>query len=63
MKDYLKDFPNMFPIYRNWNTIGMNPNRRNTYFSGLQTDIPRDYGNWIYKDCGTDCDPDCSTCN
>ena len=62
MKEFLKDYPNMFPIYRTWNTIGMAPNKQNTYFSGLQTDIPRRNDLWIYKDCGTDCDPDCSTC-
>tara|TARA_R110002167_G_scaffold331550_1_gene538228 strand:- start:405 stop:989 length:585 start_codon:yes stop_codon:yes gene_type:complete len=64
MKDFLKDFPNMFPIYRTWNSRGMAPNRRNSYYSGLQTDIPRRNERlWIYEDCGTDCDPDCSTCN
>ncbi len=62
MKDFLKDYPNMFPVYRDWNTKGMAPNKRNSYYSGLQTDIRKDYGNWIYKDCGTDCNPDCSTC-
>ena len=62
MKEFLKDYPNLFPIYRNWNTKGMSPNKKNSYYSGLQTDIPRNYGNWIYKDCGTDCSPDCSTC-
>ena len=62
MKEFLKDYPNLFPIYRDWNTIGMNPNKRNTYYSGLQTDIPRRTNGWIYEDCGTDCDPDCSTC-
>ena len=63
LKDYLQDYPNMFPIYRTWNQKGMSPNRRTAYFSGLQTDIPRQHDLWIYKDCGTDCDPDCSTCN
>ena len=57
LKDYLQDFPNMFPIYRNWNSKGMSPNKRTAYFSGLTTDIPRNYGNWIYKDCGTDLRP------
>ena len=62
MKENLKDFPNRFPIYKTWNTIGMAPNKQNTYFSGLQTNIPRRNDLWIYADCGTDCDPDCSTC-
>ena len=62
MKENLKDFPNRFPIYKTWNTIGMAPNKQNTYFSGLQTNIPRRNDLWIYADCGTDCDPDCSSC-
>ncbi|MCP4252999.1 MAG: hypothetical protein GY775_06250 [Candidatus Scalindua sp.] len=63
MKEFLKDYPALFPIYRTWNSKGMSPNKRNTYYSGLQTDIPRRYERlWIYEDCGTDCDPDCSTC-
>ncbi len=62
MKENLKDFPNRFQIYKTWSTIGMAPNKQNTYFSGLQTNIPRRNDLWIYKDCGTDCDPDCSTC-
>ncbi len=62
MKEFLKDYPNMFPIYRDWNTKGMKPNKETTYYNGLQTDIPRRNGLWIYDHCGTDCDPDCSTC-
>jgi len=62
MKENLKDYPNRFPIYQTWNTIGMAPNKQNPYFSGLQTNIPRQHDLWIYADCGTDCDPDCSTC-
>jgi hypothetical protein len=62
MKEFLSDYPNMFPIYKTWNTKGMSPNRETAYFSGLQTNIPRRNGLWIYEDCGTDCDPDCSTC-
>lgn len=61
-KEFLKDYPNLFPIYRTWNQKGMSPNKLNPYFSGLQTNIPRRNGLWIYEDCGTDCDPDCSTC-
>ncbi len=64
MKDFLQDYPNMFPIYRTWNTKGMSPNRQTAYFSGLQTEIPRRNEKlWIYNECGTSCDPDCSTCN
>ena len=62
MKENLKDFPNRFPIYKTWNTIGMAPNKQNTYFSGLQTNIRKRNDLWIYADCGVDCDPDCSTC-
>jgi len=63
MREFLADYPNMFPIYRTWNTKGMSPDRTTSYFSGLQTDIPRRNDRlWIYEDCGTDCDPDCSTC-
>ncbi len=61
-KEYLKDYPNMFPIYRTWNQKGMKPNKETPYFSGLQTNIPRRHDLWIYADCGTDCDPDCSSC-
>lgn len=62
MLEFLKDYPNMFPIYRTWNQKGMKPNKETPYFSGLQTNIPRRNDLWIYSDCGTDCDPDCSTC-
>ena len=61
-KEYLKDYPNMFPIYRTWNQKGMKPNKETPYFSGLQTNIPRRHDLWIYADCGTDCSPDCSSC-
>jgi len=62
MREFLKDYPNLFPIYRTWNTKGMAPNKQNAYFSGLTTNIPRRNNGWIYADCGTDCSPDCSTC-
>ena len=62
MKENLKDFPARFPIYQTWNTLGMAPNKQNTYFSGLQTNIRKRNDLWIYADCGVDCDPDCSTC-
>jgi hypothetical protein len=65
MLEYLQDHPQMFPLYQNPTpNDGMNPNRQNPYFSGLQTNIPaRRNDLWIYADCGTDCDPDCSSCN
>ena len=65
MLEYLQDHPQMFPLYQNPTpNDGMTPNRRNPYFSGLQTNIPiRRNDLWIYADCGTDCDPDCSSCN
>ena len=64
--EFFIDNPNMFPEYQNPGTDGMLPDKANPYFSGLQTDIPRlaNRNNlWIYADCGTDCDPDCASCN
>jgi len=64
MLEYLQDNPGMFTLYQNPTpSDGMTPNRQNPYFSGLQTNIPRRNDLWIYADCGTDCDPDCSSCN
>ena len=65
MLEFLKDNPGMFALYTNPGTDGMMPNKRNPYFSGLQTNIPlRRNDLWIYEDCGTNnCDPDCSSCN
>ena len=64
MLEFLKDNPGMFDTYTNPGTDGMMPNKQNPYFSGLQTNIPlRRNDLWIYADCGTDCDPDCSSCN
>jgi len=40
IKEFLCDYPNLFPIYRNWNNIGMKPDKETAYFSGLQTNIP-----------------------
>jgi hypothetical protein len=36
----LKDFPNRFPQYQVYGTIGMNPDKTSPYFSGLVTKIP-----------------------
>lgn len=65
MLEYLQDNPGMFALYTNPTPQdGMTPNKQNPYFSGLQTNIPRRKNDlWIYADCGTDCDPDCSSCN
>ena len=64
MLEFLKDNPGMFATYTNPGTDGMYPNKQTPYFSGLQTNIPlRRNDLWIYADCGTDCDPDCSSCN
>lgn len=64
MLEFLKDNPGMFDLYTNPGTDGMQPNKQNPYFSGLQTNIPNLRNDlWIYADCGTDCDPDCSSCN
>ena len=64
MLEFLKDNPGMFALYTNPGVDGMMPNKQNPYFSGLQTNIPlRRNDLWIYADCGTDCDPDCSSCN
>ena len=66
LREYLKDNPGMFPEYTNPGTDGMQPDRGEAYQNQLVTKIPtrrneRDL--WIYADCGTDCDPDCSSCN
>ena len=65
MLEYLQQHPNMFTLYQNPTpNDGMNPNRDNPYFSGLQTNIPLNRNDlYIYADCGLDCDPDCSSCN
>ena len=65
MLEFLKQNPNMFSLYTNPTPMdGMLPDKRTPYFSGLQTNVPRYKNNlWIYADCGTDCDPDCSSCN
>ena len=64
MLEFLSDNPNMFTAYLDPGNSGMMPNKETPYFSGLQTQIPRLHNNlWIYADCGTDCDPDCSSCN
>jgi len=64
MLEFLQDNPGMFATYTNPGIDGMMPNKRNPYFSGLQTNIPlRRNALWIYEDCGTDCNPDCSSCN
>ena len=64
MLEFLSDNPNMFTAYTDPGTNGMMPNKETPYFSGLQTQIPSLHNNlWIYADCGTDCSPDCSSCN
>ena len=64
MLEFLQDNPGMFVTYTNPGVDGMMPNKRNPYFSGLQTNIPLKRNElWIYADCGTDCNPDCSSCN
>lgn len=64
MLEFLQDNPGMFTLYTNPGIDGMMPNKRNPYFSGLQTNIPLHKNDlWIYADCGTDCDPDCSSCH
>ena len=64
MLEWLQDHPNAFPEYTNPGVDGMMPNKQTPYFSGLQTNIPLKRNNlWIYADCGTNCDPDCSNCN
>lgn len=63
LKEFLRDHPNMFQEWLTWSGNGMPRNGRTSYFSGLQTDIPKRNNLWIYADCGTDCNPDCSDCN
>ena len=60
LKEYLCDYPSLFPIYRNWNLKGMKPNKETSYFSGLQTDIPknpyaRPFNTQCENECGTNC--------
>lgn len=66
MVDYLRDNPGMFPEYTNPGTDGMMPDKGSAYQNQLVTKIPvrrHEKDLWIYADCGTDCDPDCSSCN
>jgi len=64
MREFLRQHPNMFQEWLTWSGNGMPRNARTSYFSGIQTNIPYNNRNlWIYEDCGTDCNPDCSTCN
>ena len=66
MVEYLKDNPGMFPEYTNPGTDGMMPDKGSAYQNQLVTKIPirrNEKDLWIYADCGTDCDPDCSSCN
>jgi len=66
LREYLKDNPGMFPEYTNPGTDGMQPDRGEAYQNQLVTKIPvrrHEKDLWIYADCGTDCDPDCSSCN
>ena len=63
MVEYLCDNPGMFPLYTNPTTNdGMYPDRRNPYFSGLQTSIPlrRNDLNRYENTCNDDCD--CGNC-
>lgn len=65
LREYLKDNPGMFPEYTNPGTDGMQPDRGEAYQNQLVTKIPlkRNERNlWIYEDCGTNCNPDCSNC-
>ena len=57
MKEFLCDYPNLFPIYRTWNSKGMSPNNETSYFSGLQTNIPKNTNGSILAkcNCGTNC--------
>lgn len=61
LKEYLCDYPSLFPIYRSWNAKGMRPNKETSYFSGLQTDIPKNpyakkpFNTQCQGECGTDC--------
>ncbi len=58
IKEYLQDYPNMFPVYRTWNNIGMQPNKEPAYFSGLQTDIPTNPYDIPFRQNGA-CSGDC----
>ena len=63
MLEFLCDNPSMFPLYTNPTAQdGMTPNKRNPYFSGLQTNIPlRINEKWLSNEC-EECGGDCSNC-
>lgn len=68
MLEFLRQNPGMFALYTNPTPMdGMRPDKTTPYFSGLQTKVPynrngKNKNLWIYADCGTNCDPDCSNC-
>mgnify|MGYP006403582425 CR=1 FL=1 len=53
LREFLRQHPNMFPLWLTWNNNGMPSNKQTPYFSGIQTNIPNSNGFW---ECG-DCDP------
>ena len=63
MRQFLTQHPNMFQQWLTWNGNGMPRNASTPYFSGIQTRT-NSFNNslWIYAECGTNCNPDCSTC-
>tara|TARA_R110000822_G_scaffold113642_1_gene244830 strand:+ start:164 stop:754 length:591 start_codon:yes stop_codon:yes gene_type:complete len=66
LQEFLCDNPGMFPLYNNPTPQdGMYPDKRNPYFSGLQTNIPvrRNVLYTSYADCGCGGDYSCPTCN
>ena len=62
MREFLRQHPNMFPLWLSWTNNGMPSNKQSAYFSGIQTQIRRNNGLSIYDGCGPDCGPGCSTC-
>lgn len=55
LREYLIDFDHLFPLYTNYGTEGMSPNKDNPYFSGLVTSGAKRYSRSSQPNCG-ECD-------
>jgi len=64
LKEFLNDYPDLFPIYRNWNQKGMYPNKETSYQSGLVTNIPKNpYAQTSNTICQNECGSNCNCGN
>lgn len=64
LKEFLNDYPDLFPIYRNWNQKGMYPNKETSYQSGLVTNIPKNpYARTSNTICQNECGSNCNCGN